>query len=96
MAYPSSGEKVTSVSGIAEITDIEISSGTVQVSCVPISGSSIVTLTVKPALVDDYQAVEGGTIDLSAPTTLVIDRHIDAIKAEAADSGDSFKLIVVG
>lgn len=96
MAYPSCIEKAASVSGVAEISGLNISSGTAQISCIPTSGSSIVTLTVKPILVDTYQDLEGGTIDLSAPTTLWVNGYIDSIKAVAANSSDTFTLSVVG
>lgn len=87
-------KRAASSSGVAEITDLQ-GGNTVQISCVPISGSSIVTVTVKPALAGAYQSVVDGTIDLAAPQTCLLEGRIEAIKATAANSGDSFDLIVV-
>lgn len=88
-------KKAASVSGVAEIDNVGPSSTSIQISCVPVSGSSVVTITVKPALVDSYQSVQDGEIDLASPTTLVVAGRIDAVKATAANSGDSFDLVVV-
>ena len=86
-----------SASGEAIVTNVAQTTGRVQVSLLRASGSGTVTVSVRPGTkVDGYEAVEDGTIDVSSPTTIIIDGDVNAVKAASDNSGDSFTLEVIG
>lgn len=87
--------KVRAVSGDAEVIGIPQPKGErVQVGVEPISASGTVTITVRAAGETTYKAVTDGTIDLSAPQTILIYGAISAIKATSTDL--EYDLIVSG
>ena len=84
-----------SASGVAEATGVRQTSSTVQVSLKGASGSGTVTVSAIPSGQDTYEDITDGTISVSAPTTLIFDGYVRAIKATSDNSGDSFTLQVV-
>ena len=96
MSYPNASDVVEAVaaSGVATAGVYGLRAGRIQVSVTGVTGSGTVTLTAQPFGSDSYEAVEGGTIDLSAQTTLIVDGLIKNLKATSSNSGDAFTLVV--
>lgn len=87
--------QVASSSGEAIATDLRQNGDFIQVSLLNASGSGTVTVTVQPGTKTDlFEAVVDGTIDVSAPTSLIIQGAFNSVKATSDNSGDSFTLEV--
>lgn len=84
-----------SSSGVATVNNLRQQGDFIQVSLLNATGSGTVTVTVQPgSKTDAFEAVESGTIDVSSPTSLIIQGAFNAVKAESSVSGDTFTLEV--
>lgn len=96
MTFPAYSVRADAVSGVAEIdiNEIQYKGPRLQVSCEVSSGSGTITLTVKPSGCDQWESITDGEILASGPTTVVIDGHLDAIKATSSNTADEYSLVI--
>ena len=94
MSFSAASKTAASSSGVATIDVAGWYGRSFQISTTGITGTSTVTITVKPAIGDAYESVVDGTIDLGSPTTLTLTGNLDSIKATAATGTDVFTLVV--
>lgn len=96
MTYPNQADVVEaeSASGVATAYIAPLRAGSVQVSVSGVTGSGTLTLTAQPFGSDSYEAIEDGTIDLSAQTTVLIEGRLKNIKGTSSSGSDVFTLVV--